>query len=267
MDGGMDLNLEGKVGLITGGSQGLGAATARLFAAEGARLVLAARNEERLRATADALEADFGADVVTVPRDLTLPDGADKVAAAALDAYGRIDILVNSAGTAQGGVFWEIPDEVWYQSMALKFFGTVRMIRAVLPTMRAQKYGRIVTIAGNSGRQPHPLMLPGAAANVALLAVTSGLAGEVAADGIMINAVNPGPTWTPRWTPLLEQRSRDSGRSFDDLKADVENSIPTQRFGEPEEVARIVAFLASDCATNITGTSITADGGSTKALA
>ncbi len=263
----MDLNLEGKVGLITGGSQGLGAATARVFAAEGARLVLSARSKDRLRATADELHADFGAEVVTAPQDLTLPDGADNVAAAALDACGRIDILVNSAGSAQGGVFWEIPDQVWYQSMALKFFATVRMIRAVLPTMRAQKYGRIVTIAGNSGRQPHPLMLPGAAANVALLAVTSGLAGEVAAEGIVINAVNPGPTFTPRWTALLDQMARKSGRSVDDVRAEIEKGIPIQRFGEPEEIARIIAFLASDCATNITGTSITADGGSTKALA
>ncbi len=263
----MDLNLEGKVGLITGGSQGLGAATAHLFAAEGARLVLAARSEDRLQALADELREAFDAEVVTVPQDLTSPDGADNVATAALDAFGRIDILVNSAGAAQGGVFWEIPDEVWDQSLALKFFATIRMIRAVLPTMRAQRYGRIVTIAGNGGRQPDPRMLPGAAANVALLAVTSGLAREVAADGILINAVNPGPTLTPRWTSRFAQMSRQTGQSVDDLKADVEKNIPTQRFGEPEEVARIIAFLASDCATNITGTSITADGGSTKALA
>ena len=263
----MDLNLEGKVGLITGGSQGLGAATARLFAAEGARLVLAARSKDRLEATADELRADFGAEAVTVPQDLTLPDGADNVAAAALDAYGRIDILVNSAGAAQGGVFWEITDEVWDQSMALKFFATVRMIRAVLPTMRARKYGRIVTIAGNTGHQPDPRMLPGAAANAALLAVTSGLAREVAADGILINAVSPGPTLTPRWTTRFAQISSQTGQSVDDLKADVESNIPTRRFGKPEEVARIIAFLASDCATNITGASITADGGSTRALA
>ncbi|MFQ5954950.1 MAG: SDR family oxidoreductase [Kiloniellales bacterium] len=263
----MDLNLDGKVGLITGGSQGLGAATARLFAAEGARLVLAARSKDRLQAMAEELRAAFDAEVVTAPQDLTLPDGADIVAAAALDTFGRIDILVNSAGSARGGVFWEIPDQVWDQSMALKFFATVRMIRAVLPTMRAQKYGRIVTIAGNLGRQPDPRMLPGAAANAALLAVTSGLAGEVAADGVLVNAVNPGPTLTPRWTTRFHEMSRQTGRSVEDLQADVEKTIPTQRFGEPEQVARIIAFLASDCATNITGTSITADGGSTKALA
>ena len=179
----MDLNLEGKVGLITGGSQGLGAATARLFAAEGARLVLAARSKDRLEATADELRADFGAEAVTVPQDLTLPDGADNVAAAALDAYGRIDILVNSA------------------------------------------------------------------------------------DGILINAVSPGPTLTPRWTTRFAQISSQTGQSVDELKADVESNIPTRRFGKPEEVARIIAFLASDCATNITGASITADGGSTRALA
>ncbi len=263
----MDLKLEGKVALITGASRGLGAATARLLAAEGARLALSARDADTLEATAEEIRAASGAEVVTVAQDLTEPGGADKVAAAALDAYGRIDILVNSAGAARGGVFWEIPDEVWEQSLALKFFATMRMIRAVLPGMRTRKYGRIVTIVGNGGCQPSPRALPGGSANAALLALTSGLAREIAPDGICINAVNPGPTMTDRWTGLLADMSSRTGRPVEALKAEIEESIPLGRFGDPDEIARAVAFLASDCAGNITGTSILCDGGEVMAPA
>ncbi len=263
----MDLNLEGKVALITGASRGLGAACARLLAAEGARLCLSARNADTLEATAEEIRATTGAEVAAVAQDLTELGGADRVARAALDAYGVIDILVNSAGAAQGGVFWEITDEVWEQSLALKFFATVRMIRAVLPAMRGRKQGRIVTIVGNGGCQPSPRALPGGAANAALLAVTSGLAREIAADGIFINAVNPGPTMTDRWTNLLGDLSRQSGRPVTELKAEVEGNIPLGRFGDPDEIARAVAFLASDCASFTTGTSILCDGGETRAPA
>jgi NAD(P)-dependent dehydrogenase (short-subunit alcohol dehydrogenase family) len=263
----MDLELEGKIALITGASRGLGAASARLLAAEGARLALSARDPATLEATAAGIRAASGAEVATVAQDLTEPAGAENVAAAALDTYGRIDILVNSAGAARGGVFWEIPDEVWEQSLALKFFATMRMIRAVLPGMRDRKYGRIVTIVGNGGCQPGPRALPGGAANAALLALTSGLAREIAPDGIFINAVNPGPTMTDRWTTLLADRSDQTGRTVDELKAEVAAGIPLGRFGNADEIARAVAFLASDCASNITGTSILCDGGEVMAPA
>jgi len=263
----MDLKLEGKVALITGASRGLGAATANLLAAEGARLAISARDADTLEATAADIRAASGAEVATVAQDLTEPGGADKVAAVALDAYGRIDILINSAGAARGGVFWEITDEVWEQSLALKFFATMRMIRAVLPAMRTRKYGRIVTIVGNGGCQPGPRALPGGAANAALLALTSGLAREIAPDGIFINAVNPGPTMTDRWTGLFADMSSRTGRPMEALKAEVEENIPLGRFGDPDEIARAVAFLASDCASNITGTSILCDGGEVMAPA
>lgn len=263
----MDLRLRGRVAVITGGSKGLGAASARLLAEEGAKLVLAARDGTPLDALAEQLRSASGADVTGVPVDLTTADGADAVAERALEAFGRIDILVNSAGSSQGGVFWEVSDDVWEQSLALKFLGTVRMIRAVIPTMRQQKYGRIVTIVGNTGRQPNPRMLPGAAANAALLAVTKGLAEELAADGIVINAVNPGPTRTERWTTLMTNLARQSGRTVEEVEAGFMEDIPMQRLAAPEEIARYIVFLASDAAANMTGSSITADGGWTKALA
>jgi NAD(P)-dependent dehydrogenase (short-subunit alcohol dehydrogenase family) len=263
----MDLRLTGKVALITGASRGLGAASARLFAAEGAHLVLTARDGETLEATASAIRAASNVQVVTTAEDLVTPGATDRIQEFAVDAFGRIDILVNSAGAAFSGNFSDISDAVWKQSFDLKFFATVSMIRAVLTVMRAQKYGRIVTIVGNAGRQPGPRSLPGSSANAALLAITSGLAKDVVEDGIFINAVNPGPTMTDRWTGMLNDLSAKTGRSFDDLKGEVEDGIPTGRFSDPEEIALAVAFLASDCTGNITGTSITCDGGMTQAIA
>ena len=263
----MDLQLRDKVAVITGGSKGLGAASAWILAAEGAKLVLAARTAEVLNALRHQLGERHRAEVTTVAVDLTAADGAEAVARAAVEAHGRIDILINSAGSSQGGLFWEIPDKVWEQSLALKFLGTIRMMRAVIPIMRRQSYGRIVTVVGNIGRQPNPRLLPGAAANAALLAVTKGLADELAKDGIVVNAVNPGPTRTERWITLMSNLAKSSSRSVTEVESDFTGEIPMGRLAEPEEIARVIVFLASDCAANITGTSITADGGWTKALA
>ena len=263
----MDLQLRDKVAVITGGSKGLGAASAWILAAEGAKLVLAARTSEVLNALRHQLGERHHVEVTTVAVDLTAPDGAEAVARAAVEAYGRIDILINSAGSSQGGLFWEIPDEVWEQSLALKFLGAIRMMRAVIPIMRRQRYGRIVTVVGNTGRQPNPRLLPGAAANAALLAVTKGLADELAKDGIVVNAVNPGPTRTERWITLMSNLAKSSNRSVTEVESDFTGEIPMGRLAEPEEIARVIVFLASDCAANLTGTSITADGGWTKALA
>lgn len=262
----MDLNLRDKAAIVTGGNKGFGAASAALLAQEGARVLITARNEDQLADVAARIKSGGGV-VATLSADLTEPDGADAIARAALDAYGRIDILINCAGASQGGVFWDIPDEVWRDSLDLKFLGTIRMIRAAILVMRKQKYGRIVTIAGNTGKQPGARMLPGSAANAALLAVNAGLAQEVAADGIIVNAVNPGPSRTERWNTLMKNLAKNSGTSVEHVERGIMAEIPMKRLGEAQEIARLIVFLASDAAANMTGTSITADGGWTKALA
>jgi NAD(P)-dependent dehydrogenase (short-subunit alcohol dehydrogenase family) len=263
----MDLKLQDKVAIITGGNKGFGAASAFELAREGSNLLITARNEVDLAETVKKIANEFSSKVETLSADLTTSGEAEKIAKAALTSYGRIDILINCAGASQGGVFWEIEDKVWEDSLALKFLGTIRMIRAVIPAMRKQSYGRIITVAGNTGKQPNARMLPGSAANAALLAVTVGLAQEVAADGIVLNAVNPGPSRTERWNTLMQNLSRQSGKSVEDVEAGIMADIPMNRLGAPEEIARLIAFLASDTAANMTGTSITADGGWTKALA
>ncbi len=264
---GIDLKLTGKVAIVTGGSRGLGAASARLMAAEDVKLSLVALADPAIDTFAAELRETQGAEVLVIPTDLTDPKAADDAAARSLDAYGRIDILINSAGAAQGGIFWEIPDAVWDEAYVLKFMGTVRMMRAVIPTMREQKYGRIVTVVGDTGKQPRARLLPGSSVNAALLAVTKGLADEVAADGISVNAVNPGPTRTDRVTTLFANLARDTGRSLEEIEKDFTEDSPFGTIGEPEEVARMIVLLASDAASNITGSSITTDGGRSRALA
>lgn len=262
----MDLQLTGKVALITGATGGLGAACARELACEGATLFLCARTESDLEELAADLTEAGCHSVRWLAADLTSPEAAGTVAASAEKAFGRVDVLVNCAGASAGGLFWEIPDSVWEESHALKFMATVRMIRAVLPGMIERRYGRIVTLVGNSGREPDPRMLPGATANAGLLAVTAGLAREVAEHGVVINAVNPGPTRTGRWEGMMESFAARSGKTPEEEEQSFLNAIPQKRLGTTGEIARLVAFLASDAAPHVTGRSITADGGASRAI-
>lgn len=262
----MDLKLKDKVAIITGGNKGFGAACAEMLAGEGVNLILTARNEDDLTAVAEKIRSRFSTGVDVISADLTVAGDADKIVGKALACHDRIDILVNCAGASKGGIFWEIEDQVWEDSMALKFHGTVRMIRAALGPMRKQKYGRIVTIAGNTGKQPNSRMLPGGTANAALIALNTGLAQEVAGDGIVMNVLNPGPARTERWNGLMIDIAKQAGKTVDEIEAGFMADIPMDRLAEPEEIARLVTFLASDAAANMTGTSVTADGGWTKGL-
>ena len=262
----MKLGLEGKVALVTGATGGLGAACARVLAEEGAVLFLTSRTDAALAELAGRLNDAGGSGARWLAADLTAPDAAQAVAGAAHKAFGRVDVLVNSAGASAGGLFWEIPDSAWKDSIALKFMATVRMIRAVLPGMIERRYGRIVTLAGNSGREPDPRLLPSAAANAALLAVTAGLAREVAESGVVINAVNPGPTRTGRWEGMMEAFAARSGRTPREEEQRFLDAIPQRRLGDADELARLVAFLAGDAAPHVTGRSITADGAASRAI-
>lgn len=262
----IDLRLKDKVALITGASRGLGAASARLLAAEGAKLVLAARSRADLDALAAELHERHGTAALAVGSDLTHAESAEAVVQQALDTFGRIDVLVNSAGASQGGLFWELADRIWQESFELKVMGSIRMMRAVLPVMIAQKYGRIVNVVGNTGLQPSPRLLPGAAANAALLAITRGVGEEVAPFGIAVNALNPGPTRTERWTTLMNRLAQSSQRTVADVERDYTRQIPLGQLAEPEDIAGLIVFLCSDRAANLIGTSLTADGGWTKGL-
>lgn len=251
----MDLGLGGKRAIVFGASKGIGAAAARALAGEGATLALVSRSGDT-----------GGVNGTGIAADLTQTAGADRAVAEAVAALGGIDLAVISCGAAQGGNFADLPDQVWEDALALKFMGMVRALRALIPPMRTQGGGRIVVVVGNNGRQPNKALLPGSAANAACLAVIRGLADEVAMDGIRINALNPGPTRTDRWSTMIGRLARNSGRPMDRIEQEMLATQPLGRIAEPDEMGQLAAMLLSDAADMLVGTSLTADGGATKVI-
>lgn len=262
----MELGLQGKIALVTGGSMGIGFACARALAREGASVAIVARNAARLEEAARQLRAETGAVVEPFPADLSQPTSATAVVEAVLARFGRIDVLVNNAGAAPGGVLERLTDEQWLEGLNLKFLGYMRMIRAVVPAMRRQGGGRIVNVIGNDGLKPSYWEIVPGAANAAGYNLTLALAEQYGPDGILINAVNPGPVATQRWDQLEKAMARDRGISQEQAHRLALASMPLGRIARPEEVADLVTFLASERNTFITGALITIDGAQRKAL-
>jgi NAD(P)-dependent dehydrogenase (short-subunit alcohol dehydrogenase family) len=256
----VELGLQGRVALVTGGSKGIGRACAAAFAAEGARLALCARGAEGLARIADELGAK-GAEILTIPADLAEADAARRVVEGTLARFGRLDILVNNAGAIRGGDFLGTPVEHWADDWRLKILGYARMAQAVLPPMRARRWGRIVNVIGAAARNPTTDYMAGGIANAGLINFTRALADLAAPDQILVTAVSPGATATERWDGLVAQRARAQGRAPEDLRRELEGAQPLGRIGRPEDVADLVVFLASERASFLTGISITVDGG------
>jgi 3-oxoacyl-[acyl-carrier protein] reductase len=262
----LDLKLSGKNVFITGGSMGIGKACASLFAAEGANLSLTARDLVRLNAAVEEIAAAHDVTVVGFPGDMTISADADRVAAQTLNALGHIDILVTCAGSSPGGLIENLTDEEWDSSLNLKFMGYVRAMRAVLPHMRERGTGSVVLVIGNDGLKPTYWETTAGAANAAGINVASSMAEQYAPHGIRVNTVNPGPVNTQRWDGLEKAMARDMGITQEEAHQFAVSSIPLRRIAEPEEVADLVAFLASDRASFINGAHVIIDGGQRKAL-
>lgn len=261
----MDLGLEGKVALITGASQGIGESVARSLAMEGCATVLAARNRVALESLAAGIEARGGQTLV-VQTDMSDLGQIQQLTRTALERFGRIDILVNNAGSSQFGTLFEVPDERWMSDIITKLIGYVRACREIVPVMQRQGGGKIINIAGNSGKQPLPYHLSGGSANAGVLNFTRSLAEQVAPDGILVIAVSPGPVVTPRFDNQVAAIARQWGVEEDEARRRFAAELPLGRVPEPSEIADLVAFLASSRNTYITGTSVTIDGGITKGI-
>lgn len=262
----MDLQLSGKVAVVTGGSKGIGKGIARSLAREGCEVAIISRSRDALKATARQLSDESGRQVIAFPADLTDTVQTDGVVADIVARFGRVDILVNNAGAAPGGVLESLSDEDWESGLQLKFLGYVRVTRAVMPYMKRQGHGRVVNLIGNDGVKPSYWEIVPGAANAAGHNLTLALAGQYAKDNITFVAVNPGPVRTERWDGLVRAMARDMEITEQQANARAASSIPLGRIAEVEEVADLVTYLASERAHFVNGTMIEIDGGQQKPL-
>jgi 3-oxoacyl-[acyl-carrier protein] reductase len=227
---------------------------------------LSARDEHVLEEAAEAIARESGAGVEVVVGDTSREGGADQIVEHAIRQLGHIDILVASTGSTPGGRIEEIPDSEWLDGLESKFMGYVRICRAVLPHMSGRGQGSIVLVVGNAGLKPSPWEVAPAATNAAGIALATALADQFASAGVRINTVNPGPVNTSRWEGTIAGFADARASTPEEAQDALVRSLPIGRPSAPEEIAPLIAFLASPAAGYMTGAHIVIDGGQRKAL-
>ena len=257
----MDLGLKGKVAVVAASSRGLGRAVAEELASEGASLVLCARDAHALNKTKDEIVSQSGVQVIAVTADVTAPGDVQRVVDAGIEQFGQIDILVTNAGGPPAGKFEQLTLEQWEQAVRLTLFSAIELTRHVLPGMKARGWGRILNITSIAVKQPVENLILSNSLRAAVTGLARTLANEVAAEGITVNNILPGYTRTERVEELAMMMAEKQGISATEFKQKWEQEIPMRRLGEPREFAALAAFLVSDRASYITGTSIQVDGG------
>jgi NAD(P)-dependent dehydrogenase (short-subunit alcohol dehydrogenase family) len=262
----MELGLTGKVALVTGGSVGIGKATALALSQEGAQVAICARGREQLEQTANEIEAATGNTVLAVVADMTQPTDIQRLVATTVAALGGIDILVNNAVNSIPGRFMELPDEAWVNHITVKVLGYVRCAREVIPHMQRRGGGRIINIGGMAARQVGHLTNTNGVTNASAANITKNLADQVAADQILVNCIHPGATRTPRQTSILQRRAQEMGASVEAAEQATVSSIPIGRMIESEDIAALILFLVSAQARAITGQVIAVDGGAGRGI-
>ncbi|GGJ13408.1 oxidoreductase [Alicyclobacillus cellulosilyticus] len=263
----MDMGLAGKSVLVCASSRGLGFAIARRFAAEGARVAMVSRDEQRIaQAAADIRRETGNKDVWPFAADLTDPRQTQGMLDAVLAKTGGVDVLVNNVGGPVPGRFDDIADAAWYQGFDQVIMSAVRCIRGVLPHMRRQRWGRIVNVASSSIRQPVDDLILSNTLRAALHGLAKSLAIELGPDNILVNTLGPGRIRTQRVEALDARRAQLSGRDVREVEAEMARQIPLGRYGTPDEFAALAVFLGSAANGYITGQAILVDGGMVRAL-
>jgi 3-oxoacyl-[acyl-carrier protein] reductase len=255
----MELGLKGKVALVAAASRGLGRASARALAREGARLVVCSRSRERIEEAAREIVAASGVEVVPVQADVRSYEDIRRFVATARDRFGRVDILVTNAGGPRPGRFADMSDEDWWEAWNLTFMSVVRLVREALPLM--PEGGSIINIVSTSVKQPIENLVLSNTVRPAVIGLAKSLSLELAPRGIRVNNVLPGAFLTDRMRELMGGEAEREGVSFEEVVARRARTVPLGRVGQPEELGDLVAFLASERASYITGVSIQIDGG------
>jgi 3-oxoacyl-[acyl-carrier protein] reductase len=262
----MELGLQGRVALVGGSSKGLGRAVAEELAREGCRVVLCARDADALEATRESIGAATGTEPVAIVTNLSQPEGVKRAARFALDTCGAVDVLVTNTGGPPAGPFEAHTADAWRSAIEQNLESVINLTRAVLPRMKERGWGRIINITSIAVKQPVDNLILSNSVRAAVTGFARTLANEVAPFGVTVNNVMPGYTRTERLVHLAEHNAQTRGTDVSAAYAQWEREIPMQRLGEPRELAALVAFLASERASYITGTSIPVDGGWIRSL-
>ncbi|HEV2054671.1 MAG TPA: SDR family oxidoreductase [Methylomirabilota bacterium] len=263
----MDLGLKGKVALVVAASKGMGKASAMGFGAEGARVAMCARGEADLKAAAEDVRKQTGAEVIAVPADASRPEDIERVVAKARETWGGVDVLVANVGGPPPGPFDQLSDEQWKAAFEQVHLSTVRFIRLVLPDMKKKKWGRILAIQSSSVKQPVDGLILSNGIRPGIAGMFKTLANELAKDGITVNMVLPGRIRTDRFIGHQKDLAARAGKSLEEWLATRSTpDIPMGRIGTPEEFANMVVFLGSERASYVTGCVVQVDGGLIKSV-
>jgi NAD(P)-dependent dehydrogenase (short-subunit alcohol dehydrogenase family) len=258
MTAAMDLGLEGKVCVVTGASRGIGLATAKKLCGEGARVLFVARSADAVQRAADGCGGDW------LAIDVTSPDAADRIVATCAEQMGGIDVLVNNAGTSFARPLDDLTDADWQGQWDLHVMAPMRLMRCAAPRMAKAGGGRIVNVTSSAGKRPSLTNAAYSVTKAAQLSLSRVFADSYAGDGVLVNAVAPGPVSSDLWTAkggLADQTAVARGITHDEAIEAQAGKVPLGRFAEPEEIADVVAFLCSERASTVTGAAWSADGG------
>jgi len=257
----LDLGLGGRVAIVTGSSQGIGKAIALGLCHEGARVSICARDEKQLNETAREIELATGGEVFAVKTDLTSKDDVRRLVVRTYERFERIDILVNNTGGPPSLTFLETSEEHWKEAVRLLLMSVVTACLEVIPHMQERKWGRIINMTSFAAKQPADRLILSNAIRAGILGLSKTLSNELAKDGILVNVVCPGWTLTKRVEELARTQAKATGRTYEEIIKGWESQIPLGRLAQPEEIADLVVFLASERASYITGAVMQADGG------